>query len=149
ADELALPGKVRILPDVADFMDRGQSLGIIAAHRALASLAGWEKLREDVGIVLGVEGKTGRGIDANLRIFRDHVLRRVAQEERLAPATRERLGEVVGTELGKLVPSGPYTLLGLMPNVISGRVANAFDIKGPNLVVDAHRASLSMALAEA
>jgi hypothetical protein len=46
----------------------------------------------------------------------------------------------------RVAPTGPYTLLGLMPNVVAGRIANAFNLKGPNLVVDAHRASLPEAL---
>ena len=33
------------------------------------------------------------------------------------------------------LPTGPYTLAGIMPNVITGRVANLYDLKGPNFVI--------------
>ena len=136
AEEMALPDGVRILPDVLDHMDRGQILAIQVAHRALGGLPGWETLAEETGVVLGIEGKTGRGVDATLRVFRDHVARRL-REQGTAP-----VAELVGARLDELPPSGPYTLLGLMPNVIAGRVSNAFNLKGANLVVDAQRASL-------
>jgi hypothetical protein len=35
-----------------------------------------------------------------------------------------------------ILPSGPYTLPGLMPNVVAGRVTQMFDLHGPNMVVD-------------
>src|SRR5205823_5218262 len=49
----------------------------------------------------------------------------------------------------RIPPSGPYTLPGLMPNVGAGRVANAFHLTGPNMVLDADQASLLEALREA
>jgi acyl transferase domain-containing protein/NAD(P)-dependent dehydrogenase (short-subunit alcohol dehydrogenase family)/acyl-CoA thioesterase FadM len=137
ADELVLPGKVRILPDVLDHMDDGQVLAIHVAHHALKSLPGWEALAEETGVILGVEGKTGRGIDAALRVSRDHVTRRLKE------AGKRALAEKISTSLDALLPSGPFTLLGMMPNVIAGRVSNTFNLKGPNLVLDAHRASLA------
>jgi acyl transferase domain-containing protein/NAD(P)-dependent dehydrogenase (short-subunit alcohol dehydrogenase family)/acyl-CoA thioesterase FadM len=140
SEELALPDGVRILPDVVDHMDRGQVLAIQAAHRALRALPGWEKLAEETGVILGVEGKTGRGVDATLRVFRDHLARRLREQGAV------RVAEVVASRLDKLLPSGPYTLLGLMPNVIAGRISTAFNLKGGNLVVDAHRASLLEAI---
>jgi acyl transferase domain-containing protein/NAD(P)-dependent dehydrogenase (short-subunit alcohol dehydrogenase family)/acyl-CoA thioesterase FadM len=140
AEELALPDGVRILPDVVDHMARGQLLAIQAAHRALGSLPGWEKLAEETGVILGVEGKTGRGIDATLRVFRDHVARRLRED-----GARDAADFIV-TRLDRLPASGPYTLLGLMPNVIAGRISNAFNLKGANLVVDGQRASLLEAI---
>jgi acyl transferase domain-containing protein/NAD(P)-dependent dehydrogenase (short-subunit alcohol dehydrogenase family)/acyl-CoA thioesterase FadM len=139
-EELVPPDGVLILPDVIDHMDRGQLLAIQAAHRALRALPGWKALAEETGVVLGVEGKTGRGIDATNRVFRDHVARQL-RERGAAP-----VADVVSPRLDRLLPSGPYTLLGLMPNVIAGRVSNAFNLKGANLVVDAHRASLLEAI---
>jgi acyl transferase domain-containing protein/NAD(P)-dependent dehydrogenase (short-subunit alcohol dehydrogenase family)/acyl-CoA thioesterase FadM len=136
SEELELPDKVRILPDVLDHMDRGQVLAIKGAHGALSSLPGWQAFAEDTGVILGVEGKTGRGVEAALRVCRDHVARRL-QETRSAPLTHETAARLDG-----LIPSGPFTLLGLMPNVIAGRVSNTFNLKGANLALDAHRASL-------
>src|SRR5439155_14967232 len=56
----------------------------------------------------------------------------------------------LATAIRQNPPSTPYTLPGLMPNVAAGRVANVFDLNGPNLVLDAGGSSLfeSIALAE-
>ena len=50
----------------------------------------------------------------------------------------------------KNLPSGAYTLIGTMPNLTTGRMANMFDLKGPNLVVDMGNHSLveSLCIAE-
>jgi acyl transferase domain-containing protein/NAD(P)-dependent dehydrogenase (short-subunit alcohol dehydrogenase family)/acyl-CoA thioesterase FadM len=136
SEELELPDRVRILPDVFDHMDRGQVLAIKGAYEALCSLPGWEALAEETGVILGVEGKTGRGVEAALRVCRDHIARRL-RETGAAP-----LADEVAAQLSALLPSGPFTLLGLMPNVIAGRVSNTFNLKGANLALDAHRASL-------
>jgi acyl transferase domain-containing protein len=146
ASELTLPDSVLILPDVVDHMDRAQTLALLAGARALAALPGWKAMAEDVGIVLGIEGKTGRGVDASVRVFRDWLHARLRDDPSLEAADREAFHGHVDATADGIAPSGPYTLLGLMPNVVAGRIANAFNLKGPNLVVDAHRGSLAAAL---
>ncbi|HEV7499293.1 MAG TPA: beta-ketoacyl synthase N-terminal-like domain-containing protein, partial [Vicinamibacteria bacterium] len=145
-EELALPESILILPDVVDRMDRAQTLALMAGARALASLPGWQALAEQVGVVLGIEGKTGCGVEANVRVFRDWLRGRLDRDASLGPADRAALRAHVDAAAARVPVTGPYTLLGLMPNVVAGRIANAFNLKGPNLVVDAHRASLPAAL---
>jgi 3-oxoacyl-(acyl-carrier-protein) synthase len=144
--ELALPDSVLILPDVVDHMDRAQTLALLAGARALGALPGWKAMAEDVGVVLGIEGKTGRGVDASVRVFRDWLHARLDGDPSLDAADREAFRAHLDATADRIAPSGPYTLLGLMPNVVAGRIANAFNLKGPNLVVDAHRGSLAAAL---
>jgi 3-oxoacyl-(acyl-carrier-protein) synthase/acyl-CoA thioesterase FadM len=144
--ELALPDSILILPDVVDRMDRAQTLALMAGARALGGLRGWRDLAEQVGVVLGIEGKTGCGVEANVRVFRDWLHGRLDRDASLDPADREALRAHVDAAALRVPVTGPYTLLGLMPNVVAGRIANAFNLKGPNLVVDAHRASLPAAL---
>jgi hypothetical protein len=131
---------------VVDDMDRAQMLALLAGTRALGALPGWKTMAEDVGIVLGIEGKTGCGVEANVRVFRDQLCRRIDLDPTLDASDREGLRRHVDEAAARIAPGGPYTLLGLMPNVVAGRIANAFNLKGPNLVVDAHRASLPAAL---
>jgi 3-oxoacyl-(acyl-carrier-protein) synthase len=144
--ELALPESILILPDVVDSMDRAQMLALVAGARALDALPGWKTMAEHVGVVLGIEGKTGCGVEANVRVFRDWLRGRLDRDASLDAADREALRAHVEAAAAAVPVTGPYTLLGLMPNVVAGRIANAFNLKGPNLVVDAHRASLAAAL---
>jgi acyl transferase domain-containing protein/NAD(P)-dependent dehydrogenase (short-subunit alcohol dehydrogenase family)/acyl-CoA thioesterase FadM len=151
--EVRLPNRVRILPDVADHMDRSHILAVRAAEEVVSRLSEvWAKLRTETGIIVGFGGKTRRGIEASLRVYADHLRRRLAEinpgiENGDGPLDllRDELFEAVR----RITPSGPYTLPGLMPNVMAGRVANAFNITGPNLVLDADRLSLYHALREA
>jgi len=145
--ELDLPESVLILPDVVDHMDRAQKLALVAGARALSALPGWKGLAEEAGIVLGIEGKTGAGVEANVRVFRDRLRGCLERDASLEPADRDALKSHLDAAAARVGPTGPYTLLGLMPNVVAGRIANALNLKGPNLVVDAHRSSLAAALA--
>jgi 3-oxoacyl-(acyl-carrier-protein) synthase/acyl-CoA thioesterase FadM len=146
AGEVALPDSVLILPDVVDHMDRAQMLGLGLGARALAALPGWKALAEEAGVVVGIEGKTAAGVRADARVFRDRLRARIARDGSLSDADRDGLTAHVDSVADAVGASGPYTLLGLMPNVVAGRIANAFNLKGPNLVLDAHRGSLAAAL---
>lgn len=151
---LALPAGVVMLPDIVDDMDAGQLLAVSAAAKALAGLGGtWRDLHEEIGVVLGIEGKSRRALEANLRIYLDRVRRRLAAggASGSAPASLDgarlaELSERLAERVGRLRPSGPYTLPGLMPNVAAGRVAGAFNLRGPNLVLGAGEGSLAEAV---
>ncbi|WP_437331710.1 SDR family NAD(P)-dependent oxidoreductase [Sorangium sp. So ce394] len=141
---LRLPARAPVLPDALEAMDPTQLLAAMAAERALAALPARE-LGERIGVVVGHEGKTRRGARANERIFADRVaraLRARGVSPALASATVDALR--AGSPA-----TGPYTQPGNMPNVISGRVANVFGLRGPNFVVDTSEASLLDALAAA
>ncbi|MFY2557784.1 SDR family oxidoreductase [Corallococcus terminator] len=144
-----LPSSLRLLPDIAEDMDLTQGLALTAASALVQKLAGFEGLRAGTALVLGLEGKTRRGVEAIQRVLaastrrklRERVLR--APEQAALLPLAERFHDVVR---GALRPSGPYTLQGMMANVTPGRVAGALDVKGPNFVVDAGGASLAAAL---
>jgi acyl transferase domain-containing protein/NAD(P)-dependent dehydrogenase (short-subunit alcohol dehydrogenase family) len=144
---LRLPKGKRLLPDVTEHMDPGQTLAMLAAERVLPALGeSLKDLRSEIGVVIGVESKTERGITANQRIFLDRLKRLFAEDKQpdaLSPAVRSAILEKVCDQVRKdIIPSGPYTLPGLMPNVISGRVANMFELNGPNVVIDMGENSL-------
>ena len=148
---LRLPKGQRLLPDVTEHMDSGQYLALLAAEQVLPALGDKLKdLRGEIGIVIGVESKTDRGIRANQRIFLDRLIRKFAEDKTsdgLPLGDRAEILDRVCTAVRKdVIPSGPYTLPGLMPNVISGRVANMFELHGPNVVIDMGSNSLFQSL---
>jgi len=141
---LRLPARAPVLPDAREAMDPTQVLAAMAAERALAGLPVRE-MGDRIGVVVGHEGKTRRGARANERIFGDRVAR-VLRSRGVSPAI---VGEVVEALRAGSPATGPYTQPGNMPNVISGRVANVFALRGPNFVVDGSATSLLEALAMA
>jgi acyl transferase domain-containing protein/NAD(P)-dependent dehydrogenase (short-subunit alcohol dehydrogenase family) len=148
---LRLPPKKMLLPDVTEHMDPSQFLAAQAAARVLDTLpAGWEHLKPATGVVLGLESKTERGMRANERVFTDRLRRKVSeasQNSGLASSDVDRLlKKLIERIRTRNVPSGPYTLPGLMPNVTAGRITNMFDLNGPNIVVDVGRHSLLQSL---
>jgi acyl transferase domain-containing protein/NAD(P)-dependent dehydrogenase (short-subunit alcohol dehydrogenase family) len=148
---LRLPKGKMVLPDVTDHMDPGQFLPLLAAERILPVLGDrLKELRGVTGVVIGVESKTERGIRANQRIFLDRLKRRFAEDpepDGLPPGARNAILERLCAAVRKdVIPSGPYTLPGLMPNVISGRVAHMFELNGPNVVVDMGSNSLAQSV---
>ncbi|MFP2926047.1 SDR family NAD(P)-dependent oxidoreductase [Pyxidicoccus sp. 3LG] len=146
---IRLPPSVRLLPDISEDMDLTQTAGLVVASSLVQKLGVFDTLRGGTAIVLGLEGKTRRGVEATQRVLAASTRRRLRERVRSAPEhagllpLAERLHEAV---TGALRPSGPYTLQGMMPNVTPGRIAGALDAKGPNFVVDAGAASLAGAL---
>ena len=138
-----LPKGKRLLPDVTDSMDGSQFIALRLAEQALGSVADWTRFSDDTAVVIGMEGRTGSGVLANERLYRDRL-------DRVVGAAAERAGDgrlaVLLGEVNRAIearsrPSTPYTLPGVMPNVTSGRVANVYRLRGPNFVVDTGRSS--------
>jgi NAD(P)-dependent dehydrogenase (short-subunit alcohol dehydrogenase family) len=119
-----------LLPDVVDTMDPSQILALDLAGRLFDLLpGGWDLKGERFGVVLYMPGKTGAIVRANDRVL-------IARMGRLVESWGGRLDQ--GEALRRLdaeTPTGPYTLTGGMPNVASARVCQAYNLKGPNLVV--------------
>ncbi|HEX8424595.1 MAG TPA: beta-ketoacyl synthase N-terminal-like domain-containing protein, partial [Pyrinomonadaceae bacterium] len=150
-DALRLPAKKMLLPDVTEHMDASQYLAALAAEKAFSTLPeGWTRFKHAMGVVLGLTSKTERGMRANERVFIDRLRRQVTKHDgsgKLSNADLTRiLNKLVESIRARNVPSGPYTLPGLMPNVTAGRIANMFDLNGPNIVVDMGDDSLLQAL---
>jgi 3-oxoacyl-(acyl-carrier-protein) synthase/NAD(P)-dependent dehydrogenase (short-subunit alcohol dehydrogenase family) len=142
---LRLPKGKMLLPDVREHMDPCQYLVTLAAEQVLARIPDqWPKLRSEIGVVLGVEGKTECGMQVNQRIFLDRLRRRVSEcaENGFQQDKIEILDRLSAAIKNDILPSGPYTLPGLMPNLVAGRVSQMFDLHGPNIVVDMGAGSL-------
>ncbi|RKG57997.1 SDR family NAD(P)-dependent oxidoreductase [Corallococcus sp. AB011P] len=148
AKGMRLPASVRLLPDITEDMDLTQHLGLIVASDVVKKLGAFDSLRTGTAIVLGLEGKTRRGVEATQRVLADSTRRRLREHIQRAPGSARLLPLVdrLHAAVGALRPSGPYTLQGMMPNVTPGRVAGALDTKGPNFVVDAGAGTLAASL---
>ncbi|MHA7629254.1 SDR family NAD(P)-dependent oxidoreductase [Corallococcus sp. M7] len=148
AKGMRLPASVRLLPDITEDMDLTQHLGLIVASDVVKKLGAFDSLRTGTAIVLGLEGKTRRGVEATQRVMADSTRRRLREHIQRAPDAARLLPLVdrLHAAVGALKPSGPYTLQGMMPNVTPGRVAGALDTKGPNFVVDAGAGTLAASL---
>ena len=148
AKGMRLPASVRLLPDITEDMDLTQHLGLIVASDVVNKLGAFDSLRTGTAIVLGLEGKTRRGVEATQRVLADSTRRRLREHIQRAPDSTRLLPLVdrLHAAVGALRPSGPYTLQGMMPNVTPGRVAGVLDTKGPNFVVDAGAGTLAASL---
>lgn len=149
---LRLPKGKMLLPDVREHMDPGQYLVSLAAEQVLARIPDqWPKLRGEIGVVLGVEGKTDCGMRVNQRILFDRLRRLVSEcaENGFQKDSLRILDQLSAAIKNDIIPSGPYTLPGLMPNLVAGRVTQMFDLHGPNIVVDMGANSLFQSISVA
>jgi 3-oxoacyl-(acyl-carrier-protein) synthase/NAD(P)-dependent dehydrogenase (short-subunit alcohol dehydrogenase family) len=140
---LRMPKKRLVLPDVAEHMDASQYLATMAAEK-IADTFPQELLKSDlrIGVALGLESKTERGVRANERVFLDRLSRVV----RGLSSSQGMIDRVRAAITAKVHTSGPYTLPGLMPNVAASRITHTFDWHGPNIVIDRGKGSLAQAL---
>ncbi|HEX3860338.1 MAG TPA: SDR family NAD(P)-dependent oxidoreductase [Stellaceae bacterium] len=146
-----MPRSKLLMPDALEQMDTGQFTVLTGADRALASsgidLPTW---KERIGIVIGSAGKARRGVAASQRILADRLCRKLETE--LVEAGQEAktataVSDALATQLKAAVkPCNAYTLVGMMPNLVAGRVGNVFDLMGPSLVVDTGPQSLLAAI---
>src|SRR4029450_2152893 len=91
----------------------------------------------DTGIVLGHSTYLHRGQGAILQntLVLDQTMELLAWVcPTIAP---EQLGEIRALMKAKLPPSNADIAPGLVPNVMTGRIANRLNLKGPNYLLDA------------
>ncbi len=142
------PAEYGVMPQAIDGTEPDHFLALRAAGEAMTD-AGYRnnpKHRERTSIVIGRGTYVNRGNGTALQhsLAVDSVLRVLKQ---LHPEHTDRELATVRAELKKSLP--PFhadTAPGLVPNVISGRIANRLDIMGPNYIVDAACASSLVAV---
>ena len=132
-----LPDDVRLLPDLVESFDRGQLLALRLVHAMIPRL---KAVRQDVAVLFSAPDKSELSRQMQLHIYRDHLLRVAAERGRQIGPALERARAAAPT-------AGPYTLQGMMQNVVAGRVANVFDLQGPNFTIDGGPRGLGEALA--
>ncbi|SDM43073.1 type I polyketide synthase [Allokutzneria albata] len=133
-----------VLPKNLDQTDSAQLLSLMVAERVLAEVAGGDPTsleRDRTGVVLGASALNLLGglVQRLAGPMLARVLRAQGMEE---VAVQEAVARFVG-----LAPEwGEASFPGLLTNVISGRIANRFDLHGMNHTTDAACASSFAAL---
>ncbi len=137
-----------VMPSSIDGGEPDQFLALKVAREALAD-AGY--LRSDfdharTGIILGHSTYLHRG-NANVVQHGIVVDQTIELLRRLLPDAGENgLEQVRAALLAKLPPFNADVAPGLVPNVMTGRIANRLNLNGPNYLVDAACASSLVAL---
>ena len=144
---------IHIPPTALAQIDRAQQLFLVQTRSALlqAGLLAKETARQPDRIATIVGGASGL-FAAVERTYRIHgvVLHALVDElltaEDLPSATgREWHGAIDRAIAGISGPTSENALAGYMDNIVSGRAANRYDLRGANFLVDADRASFGAA----
>ncbi|MCA9927411.1 MAG: acyltransferase domain-containing protein, partial [Anaerolineales bacterium] len=139
--------RFRIPPRVADSMDQGQQWAVTICADALADYGYPERpLNTDrTAVILGTAMGGELHYITNQRIvFPEfaHNLKAVPEFQTLPAATRETILHRWHENIDQAFP--PVTedsMPGELPNIVSGRVANVLNLRGPNFITDAACAS--------
>ncbi|MGH9162317.1 MAG: beta-ketoacyl synthase N-terminal-like domain-containing protein [Vicinamibacteraceae bacterium] len=137
-----------VMPNAVDGGEPDHFLALRAAHEALKD-AGYSAA--DIGgarseVIIGRGSYVNRGNTTAIQhgIVVDQVLRILKQ---LHPEhTDEELMALKQALKASLPPFNAETAPALVPNIISGRIANRLDLRGPNYIVDAACASSLVAV---
>ncbi len=139
--------RFRVPPKVAEAMDEGQQWAVTIAAEALADY-GYPNRPLDtnrVGVILGTAmGGELHYITTSRLVFPQYArwLTSAGAFRRLEAPVREAiLHEWHGQMDAALPPITEDTMPGELPNIVSGRVANVLNLRGPNFITDAACAS--------
>ena len=142
------PAEFGVMPVGIDGADPDHFLGLTLAHRALQDAGYADRAfdRTRAEIIVGRGTYINRAFTNQLQ----HCLvidQTVALLQQLHPEhTPEELQAIKRTLKAGLAPFSADTAPGLVPNVMTGRIANRLDFMGPNYTVDAACASSLVAL---
>lgn len=140
-----------VMPNSVDGTEPDHFMALRAASEALAD-AGYSDpakltdLRHRTEVIIGRGTYVNRGNTTAIQhsVVLDSVLRVLRQ---LHPEhTDAELAEIRKALKSTLPPFNADTAPGLVPNIISGRIANRLDLMGPNYIVDAACASSLIAV---
>jgi len=145
------PREFGIMPTSVDGGEPDQFIALRVARDALKDAGYLDDNYDhtDTGIVLGHSTYLHRGQGNHIQhhIILDQTLELI---ETVAPSlSSEQLGEVRELLKAKLPPSNADIAPGLVPNVMTGRIANRLNLKGPNYILDAACSSSLLAVGAA
>ncbi|HBA60157.1 MAG TPA: beta-ketoacyl synthase, partial [Elusimicrobia bacterium] len=147
------PSEFGLAPNALEATDSAQLLGLLAAKMALEDAGygqGREFDRSRVSVILGVTGALELVIPLGARLGHPK-WRKALSEFGITGADAEA---IISRMQEDYVPWQESSFPGLLGNVVSGRIANRFNLGGTNCVVDAacgsslasvHMASLELA----
>ncbi len=129
------PMEYGVTPNAIEAIDTSQLLGLVVAKQTLED-SGYDKKefnRDKVGVILGITGAQELVIPLGARL--GHPLWKKAIK---AEGGDDEFAQNVADRIANgYVQWQEQSFPGLLGNVVSGRIANFFDLGGTNLVVDA------------
>ncbi|MBI5510688.1 MAG: SDR family NAD(P)-dependent oxidoreductase [Deltaproteobacteria bacterium] len=147
--------KFRIPPKVADNMDQVQQWALASAAQALEDY-GYPNRPLDtdrIGVVLGTAMGGDLHLDTHARVVLPEIMEAlgtVPQFQTLSPTDRDALVHGCEAEVARRFPEiNEDTMPGELSNIVSGRVANVLNLRGPNFITDAACASSLAAISTA
>jgi acyl transferase domain-containing protein/acyl carrier protein len=148
------PLEYGVMPTSIDGGEPDHFLALRVAHEALADAGyrrdGKNSVRGDrVEVILGRGAYINRGFTNLVQhgLIVDQTLRLLSQ---LHPEhTEAELSQLRRDLKASLPPFNPEMAPGLVPNILSGRIANRLDLMGPNFTIDAACASSLIAVERA
>lgn len=137
-----------IMPNAVDGGEPDHYMALQAAHDALKDCGklDLERVKQRTAVILGRGTYVNRGNAAALQqgVMVETILRILKQ---LHPEhSEDELAEIKRRLKAGLPPFNSDTSSGLVPNIISGRIANRLDLMGPNYLIDAACASSLVAI---
>ncbi len=145
------PREFGIMPNSMDGGEPDQFLALKIAAEALADAGylGPQADHTDTGVILGHSTYLHRGQVTVIQtdIVIDQTMALV--EAAMPHLSAEQRAEMRAMLAKKVPPMNADTAPGLVPNVMTGRIANRLNLKGPNYLVDAACSSSLLAVAAA
>jgi acyl transferase domain-containing protein/NAD(P)-dependent dehydrogenase (short-subunit alcohol dehydrogenase family) len=126
-----------LAPNTLEATDPAQLFGLVAAKMALADAGypvdkeGWDRSRTSV--ILGITGALELVVPLGARLGHPRWRKALAE----AGVPQDVAEDVVARIADSYVPWQENSFPGLLGNVVSGRIANRFNLGGTNCVVDA------------
>ncbi|MEU4895946.1 SDR family NAD(P)-dependent oxidoreductase [Streptomyces sp. NPDC044780] len=132
--------KVRLPPKTIRALDRCQLMIVECAHQLRDRMPEfWQERALKTGVFVGHMGPTRAAMLYANRCYLDDIAEALGElRSEALPSVLERLGDRVR---GLIPASNEDSFPGQMPNIISARVANYFDLNGPNMTMDSGFAS--------
>ncbi len=145
--------RLPIMPKVAEAIDDAQKWAVACTHQALTDYGYPERPldSERVAVVLGNAMAGEKHYETALRVSFPEMARELSQTpsfDALPNDVQRAITEELGSVVAKRYPEiTEDSMPGELSNCIAGRVANLFNFRGPNYVVDAACASAMAATA--
>ncbi|MEN8210707.1 MAG: beta-ketoacyl synthase N-terminal-like domain-containing protein, partial [Thermodesulfobacteriota bacterium] len=143
--------KYRMPPMMVKSIERGQIFGLEASSEALenSGLLNQINAGNKVGVILGTIA--GEQQSKNIIRTRKQFIGNIIKNAQGIDAGRLKniAGELVQSIRESIPENNEDTTPGLLSNIISGRIANYFNLNGANYVIDASCASASIAMRNA
>lgn len=141
--------RLKLPPPTVRTTDRCQLMILECAHNLRDQLGEfWQKHSARAGVFVGNLGPTRAAMLYANRCYLDDISQALHGDERLAgsPLLPRLLDQLRDRVRALIPPSNEDSFPGMMPNIIAARVANYFDLNGPNMTLDSGLASALTAI---